>query len=531
MPINPIHAILLHTNKILIIAGSGNCPPTQVGCPAGPAYPEGAALLDLATWNTTTMATGWDMFCNGMVQLPDGRVLIQGGTLAYGGLSVVGQPGETSFLGYNKASVFDPGTESFADVTPTAHGRWYPNLITLGDGSVMTTGGLDENGANNNTSEIWNGSWSGEINALPIVGWGDPKFTFGFPLYPRMHLLPNGHVFYSGPTSSSLAFDPSTQKWTLVAWTIYGGENSDRTYGTSVLLPLMPESGYDPRIMIMGGDNPAVNTTELIDLGSTKITPDCPKYAPCWVQGPNMVQPRVEMQATLLPDGKVLVDAGSAEDEDASTASLKAQLYDPTTNKFSSAGANAYPRLYHNVQLLLPDGTVLLAGGNPSRGIYEPHVEMYEPPYLFNVDGSPASRPRIASSPATITYGSQFTVHTPDEDIAKVVLMRPGADTHSFDMDQRYVGLVSERVRAIGGYTVEAPPNSNVAPSGYYMLFLVSPRGTPSIASWVQLTGPVAAAAKMELHPERVPHPSYFNLKPAHRTEAPLEMRKEMHIH
>ncbi len=41
MPINPIHAALLHTGKILLIAGSGNCPPQQAGCPQGPQYPAG----------------------------------------------------------------------------------------------------------------------------------------------------------------------------------------------------------------------------------------------------------------------------------------------------------------------------------------------------------------------------------------------------------------------------------------------------------------------------------------------------------
>ncbi len=43
------------------------------------------------------------------------------------------------------------------------------------------------------------------------------------------------------------------------------------------------------------------------------------------------------------------------------TASLNADLYDPGSNSFSSAGANSYPRLYHSVALLLPDATVWIA--------------------------------------------------------------------------------------------------------------------------------------------------------------------------
>ena len=79
MPINPIHAALLHTGKILVVSGSGNCPPTLAGCPHGPQYSQGAALLDLSSNKITTMPTGWDMFCNGMSIMQDGRVLINGG--------------------------------------------------------------------------------------------------------------------------------------------------------------------------------------------------------------------------------------------------------------------------------------------------------------------------------------------------------------------------------------------------------------------------------------------------------------------
>jgi hypothetical protein len=74
----------------------------------------------------------------------------------------------------------------------------------------------------------------------------------------------------------------------------------------------------------------------------------------------------------------------ASADEDGSTASLNADLYDPVGNLFSSAGANAFPRLYHSGALLLPDATVMVVGANPQRGVYEPHVEIYSPAYLFN---------------------------------------------------------------------------------------------------------------------------------------------------
>ena len=74
------------------------------------------------------------------------------------------------------------------------------------------------------------------------------------------------------------------------------------------------------------------------------------------------------------------------------------------------------------------------------------------------------------------------------------------------------------------------PPNSNIAPPGYYMLFLVNKAGTPSLASWVQVSGPAAPIANVELHPERVPTPRYI-IQRKHVTESALPMRKEMHIH
>jgi Domain of unknown function (DUF1929) len=535
MAINPVHATLLHTGKVLIISGSGNCPPTMAGCPQGPQYPQGAALMDLSANKITTLPIGWDMFCNGMSVMQDGRVLISGGTKGYGSLEVVGVQAEVPFTGAVNTAIFDPGTESFVDAAPTAHGRWYPNVVELNDGRMMTTSGLnDTNGLNNNTSEIWDGQkWGAEIAGNPNI----PDFSgFQFPLYPRMHLLPTGHVFYSAPSSATLDFDPNNQTWGLVAWTIYPGQNDpngERTYGTSVLLPLTPQNNYNPKVMILGGDNPATNTTELIDLGpaGAQLSADCPNYAPCWVSGPNMAQARVEMEATILPNGKLLVDGGSGQDEDASTASLKAEIYDPNTNTFSSAGSNAFPRLYHNVQLLLPDGTVALTGGNPAQGVFENHIEIYQPAYLFNSDGSMATRPVIgASAPGSITYSGSFSVPTADAaTIASVVLMKAGSVTHSFDLDQRYVGL--SFTAASGSLTVSGPPNSNIAPPGYYMLFLVNQAGTPSLASWVQVSGPAAPVANVQLHSERVPTPRYiFQRKQV--TESALPMRhKEMHVH
>ena len=117
----------------------------------------------------------------------------------------------------------------------------------------------------------------------------------------------------------------------------------------------------------------------------------------------------------LLPTGKILAIGGSANDEDGSTASLTADLYDPKTNSFSSAAPNVYPHLYHSTALLLPDATVVLSGGNPQQRVFEPHIEIYQPAYLFNPDGSLATRPSLTAVPATLGYGQTSRLHPTEQ--------------------------------------------------------------------------------------------------------------------
>ena len=198
------------------------------------------------------------------------------------------------------------------------------------------------------------------------------------------------------------------------------------------------------------------------------------------------------MNAVILPTGKILALGGSALDEDPSTASLATDLFDPTTESWSSAGVAVYPRCYHSCALLMPDGTVSLVGSNPVKGIWEPHIEVYSPAYLFAVDGNgnviPAVRPVITSVPAEIGYGNTFNISSPDaSNITSAVLMRPGSSTHAFDFEQRQVGL-SYTVADSETLTATAPPSGFIAPPGYYMLFLINQAGVPSVAQFVHLT-------------------------------------------
>ena len=205
-----------------------------------------------------------------------------------------------------------------------------------------------------------------------------------------------------------------------------------------VLLPLLPPN-YTPRVMNFGGGNPASSTTDIIDLSVAS-----PSYTP----GPNMSTRRIQMNAVILPNGKVLAEGGSVNNEAPDTPGKTADLYDPVTNTFSSAGAAAYSRLYHSVALLLPDATVASMGSNPgARGSYQAAIEIYTPSYLFDANDHliTTNRPSITGlSPASgvIGYNTPFSVsYTSTSPIASAVLVRPGSATHAVDMDQRLIGL------------------------------------------------------------------------------------------
>ena len=312
-------------------------------------------------------------------------------------------------------------------------------------------------------------------------GWS-PEYLAPWdpPLYPRLVLLPDGDIFYAGETIDSHLFHPANQTWTLnIAETNF---KQSRTYGSVVLLPLRPEEGYAARVMTMGGYSPATTSVEIIEPMSAK---------PAWTYTGPMSEPRTQMNATLLPTGKVIALGGSEINEDIYNASLDADLYDPASGVWSPAGTEEFARLYHSVSLLLPDATVWVAGGNPVRGTYEEHMEIYTPPYLFAVDPNgnviPAPRPTITSAPAEIGYGSSFKVTTPDALlIRQAVLVRPSSVSHAFDFEQRLIGLTfnanGSTVRAV------APPNGFIAPPGYYMLFLIDQAGVPSVAKFVHLS-------------------------------------------
>ena len=107
-------------------------------------------------------------------------------------------------------------------------------------------------------------------------------------------------------------------------------------------------------------------------------------------------------------------------------------------------------------------------------------AEIYEPPYLFK-----GARPTIGLAPSNIKVGSGFGVQTPDANVSRAVLVAPGSATHAVDMNQRLIPL--SLTKRTGCVDLDAPPNVNAAPPGWYMLFLLNDKGVPSVAKFVRL--------------------------------------------
>jgi hypothetical protein len=218
---------------------------------------------------------------------------------------------------------------------------------------------------------------------------------------------------------------------------------------------------------------------------ATAYVLDMTQSSPSWVHVASMNFSRTYHNMTLLPDGTVLVTGGGTTTNATSVSSavLPAELWSPTTQSWTVLASMNVPRLYHSEALLLPDGRVLISGGgrfnNDTESTDQFNAEFFAPPYLFK-----GSRPTITSAPSQLSYGQNFTVQTPEAaQIASVSLIRFGAVTHAFNAGQRFIPLTFSAGSA--SLNVTAPVNSNLAPAGYYLLFIVNSTGVPSVAAIV----------------------------------------------
>ena len=384
----------------------------------------------------------------------------QGTLLAHGGET---QGGQQSFL-------FHPTGQQWELTAATADNRFYATTMTLADGRLLTMFG------NSNRIEVYDptaGTWEAPI-ALPAPP-AVPNLDYRF--YPWAYLMPGGDIFVAGHQGMSSRFSWTPAVVINGQWPTTGGDRSPGggEHGTSVLLPLRPPT-YAVRVLIAGGAPPATaQTAEMIDLSAA---------APAWMALPSLKSPRPEQcTATLLPDGRVFLSGGTTNTGMAGgvLTAGKAEIFDPGNPAagWKETTPMGHPRGYHSSAILLTDGSVLV-GGDPQDAMGPTPHDRFFPGYCF------LPRPTIANAPAAVGYGAAFPVNTPDApSIAEVVLMRPGAVTHGFNQTQRYVGC--EFTVAGAALTVTSPPDGNVAPPGFYMLFIVNGGRVPSVARWIRL--------------------------------------------
>jgi hypothetical protein len=215
---------------------------------------------------------------------------------------------------------------------------------------------------------------------------------------------------------------------------------------------------------------------------------------PQWQSAGSMSAPRRHLNSTILPTGEVLITGGTKGggfvNINEADAVKTAEVWNPTTGQWTTLAPNSKMRVYHAVSLLLPDGTVLHgASGDADAfqgGVLKPvpperNHETFSPPYLFK-----GVRPVIAAAPDAVGYNETFRVVTPNRaQITEVRWIRLGSVTHAFDMGQRANTLSFSQQS--DGIDVIAPANPNLAPPGYYQLFILNRNGVPSVAKTVRI--------------------------------------------
>jgi hypothetical protein len=440
MPYVPVHVHTLPTGRAMIWGG------VEVAGGAGDTGDDPRSW-DPATQSVTTLGkAGFNLLCAGHAYLADGSLFVAGGHVS-------------SSVGLKQAAKYQPFSNTWTAVPPMNDARWYPTVTTLPNGDALVVGGdIDLTQGVNPLAQVYQvatGTWRNLTTAQLILPW-----------YPRLFVAPNGTVFNAGPESASRYLHTSgTGAWSAGPLMI-GGE---RFYGSAVL--------YGPgKILTMGGGDPhgaspPTNSAEVIDLNQP---------APGWRAVGSMQFGRRQLNAVLLPDGKVLAVGGTSGPgfNDSTSPVHEAELWDPATETWSVMARASAPRLYHSSALLLPDGRVLTTGGNGYTA-----AEAYEPPYLFK-----GVRPVITTAPSRVPHGFAFSVTTPNAaNIRRVTMVRLPSTTHGFDENQRFNEL--SFVTAPGALTVRAPASAADAPPGHYMLFILDGNDVPSVAKIFQLGG------------------------------------------
>jgi hypothetical protein len=307
--------------------------------------------------------------------LPNGLVLVAGGAdTAAGGLR-----------GVSTAEVFDPATGTFAPTEGMIAARTRHTATLLPSGRVLVAGSMAVPNILSSAelySPVGNGARAGTfvLTGQMVSGRGGHDEA-------TVVRLANGKVLIAGggqtvPLASAEVYDPVTG-----AFSSTSPMAAVRTKFTATLLP-------NGRVLIAGGasggfNGPSTNSAELYDPVTRAFTPTG-----------SLIWARQEHTATLLPSGKVLIAGGSLANATGGGVWVwDAELYDPVTGTFSATGA--VHTWWPQGATLLPDGRVLLVGGNGGSG-----AETYDPATgQFTVAGSLLVGNRVGSAMTLLPNG------------------------------------------------------------------------------------------------------------------------------
>jgi hypothetical protein len=426
-----VHSVVLHTGKVLLF---------------GRTNPTIAYVFDPASNTTVEVDPPANMECAAVVPLADGRILAVGG-IAKGN------------VGIKNILLFDPVTLRWTAQPPTPLGRYYPTATRLANGTVVISGGTTVTGAPNDTVEVYTPPPAGsDVGTLTRVS--DHHST----IYPRQYLMPDGKVLEVTANRASL-LDPTTWLWSPLP--------SPSGHGTGQTFTLLPGSpAGSTKVLVAGGlsgatGHPALSKAETFDESTPTVG---------WKTVASLPQTRAHMASAWTPDGQ-LIGVGGNNLNLFDGAVYTTLSYDPVANQWTTMATQTTRRAYHSTAVLLPDGRILSAGDTGTGG-GGGTLEIFSPPYLFK-----GAAPAITSAPDDVTNGTAFAVTaTPG---SRAVLMSPGASTHTADMDGRIISL--DQTATTSGMTATAPA-ANVAPPGWYMLFVVDSTGVPSTAHWIHLS-------------------------------------------
>ena len=500
-PLIPIHAVLLQNGRVLTYGTTGSG--LQTGRfdyavwdsgynAANPGsspdlpdlrYPESHILLP--------NGTSADLFCSAQIVLPlSGEVLIAGGDYFQPDGATKAEDGHTTNFGNENSVIFKPGDNSLNSGPNMRRSRWYASPTTLPDGRIYIQGGRAGTlpPRRSDRPEVRNNDGSGSFQLLG----GADTFSLFFA-YPRNFISPrDGRIFgFSDPAGSSggtgsimYYVDPNAQgrqgSFSQVGMTPSDGP-SGWTSTQAMYAPgkILRTGGGSNALPEQGGPHfAAKNAAAVIDINGA---------TPTYKKQPNMPVSLHWANATVLADGNVVVTGGSQQDNQLVGVNTRALLWKADTgNWVQGPVGSGLARLYHSVALLLPHGSVLVAGGGVPGPQANLNAELYLPNYLFDSSGNLAPRPSITGiSKNSISWGEKFALGV-DSPIQRVTLVKTGSVTHSCNFEQRFMKL-SFTSAAAGELSVTAPTSAWVAPPGYYMIFAFSKQGVPSVAKIVRI--------------------------------------------